>query len=91
VREGGLPEPRANVIVAGHLVDFHWPAAKLVVEVDGYAFHRDRASFEADRHRDLDLQLAGQRAIRLTQRRIHSERSRVQAELRALIRRTDLL
>jgi very-short-patch-repair endonuclease/predicted transcriptional regulator of viral defense system len=91
VREAGLPEPQANVIVAGHLVDFHWPAAKLVVEVDGYAFHRGRASFEADRHRDLDLQLAGQRAIRLTQRRIHTERSRIRAELRALITRTDLL
>jgi very-short-patch-repair endonuclease len=91
VREAGLPEPQANVIVAGHLVDFHWPAARLVVEVDGYAFHRGRASFELDRRRDLDLQLAGQRAIRLTQRRIHAEELRVQAELRALIERTDLL
>lgn len=79
------------MIVAGHLVDFHWPAAKLVVEVDGYAFHRGRASFEADRHRDLHLQLAGQRAIRLTQRRIHTEPTRVQTDLRALLGDSDLL
>ena len=91
VREGGLPEPQANVIVAGHLVDFHWPAAKLVVEVDGYAFHRGRASFEADRRRDLDLQLVGQRAIRLTQRRIQTDPTRVQADLKAFLTDPDLL
>ena len=88
VREAGLPEPRANVLVAGHLVDFFWAAAGLVVEVDGYAFHRGRTSFETDRRRDTDMALAGLRAIRLTQRRVEHERMRVQAELRALLARS---
>jgi hypothetical protein len=29
-----------NVIVAGFEVDAYWPRAKLVAELDGYAFHR---------------------------------------------------
>jgi very-short-patch-repair endonuclease len=87
VRAAGLPEPQANVLVAGHLVDFFWPSAGLVVEVDGYAFHRGRTSFETDRRRDTDMALADLRAIRLTQRRVQRERGRVQAELRVLVAR----
>jgi very-short-patch-repair endonuclease/predicted transcriptional regulator of viral defense system len=87
IRAAGLPEPQANVLVAGHQVDFFWPAAGLVVEVDGYAFHRGRRSFESDRRRDTDMALAGLRTIRLTQRRIAREPERVQAELRVLLAR----
>ena len=55
------PPPAVNVSVAGFEVDAVWPDRGLVVELDGYAFHRTRAAFERDRVRDAKLQLAGLR------------------------------
>jgi len=56
--------------VAGYEVDFLWPGERLVVEVDGYAFHSTRAAFERDRVRDADLQAHGYRVLRFTWRRL---------------------
>ena len=70
IREAGLPEPQANVIVEGYLVDFWWPEARLVVEVDGYGFHKGRRQFDEDRVRDAKLQLADCRVLRVTQPRL---------------------
>jgi very-short-patch-repair endonuclease len=73
VRKAGLPVPAMNVSVAGHDVDAVWFDARLVVELDSWAFHRQRAAFERDRLRDTDLALAGFRTVRLTHRRIAHE------------------
>ena len=70
IREHGLPEPQCNVLVEGFLIDCWWPAARLVVEVDGYLFHKSRVQFEENRLRDTKLQLAGIRVLRVTQPRI---------------------
>ena len=64
----GLPRPQANVIVEGYTVDCFWPEQGVVVELDGYAFHRTRMSFEDDRRRDMDLAAAGYRTVRITWR-----------------------
>jgi very-short-patch-repair endonuclease len=85
VREAGLPAPQANVPVAGELVDFYWPEAALVVEIDGFEFHRTRARFEADRRRDARLQLAGIRVLRVTHRRIVEDPRGLIRDLRALL------
>jgi very-short-patch-repair endonuclease len=55
IRTAGLPTPYTNVRVAGHEVDMLWPRQRLVVEVDGYAFHGSRVAFERDRSRDARL------------------------------------
>lgn len=81
IREWALPEPQINVIVEGFLVDFWWPEARLVVELDGYRFHKDRRSFERDRVRDTKLQLAGCITIRVTQARIENERDELRRDL----------
>jgi very-short-patch-repair endonuclease/predicted transcriptional regulator of viral defense system len=73
IRAARLPEPEANARVAGFEVDFLWRRLKLVVEVDGYAFHSTRGAFERDRRRDADLQAAGFRVLRLTWRQIADE------------------
>lgn len=73
IRSAGLPMPRTNVKVAGHEVDLHWPAHNLVVEFDGWTYHSTRAAFERDRRRDADLQLAGQRVMRVTHRQLCGE------------------
>jgi very-short-patch-repair endonuclease len=33
----------------------YWPQERLVVEVDGFAYHSSRAAFERDRARDARL------------------------------------
>jgi very-short-patch-repair endonuclease len=73
VRRGGLPEPLTKGRVAGHEVDLLWRSAGLVVEVDGYAWHRGRRAFERDRLRDAELQAAGLRVLRVTWRRIRDQ------------------
>jgi len=52
-----------NVRVGRFLVDFLWLERRLIVEVDGYEFHKERASFEADRARDAELAVQGYRVL----------------------------
>jgi very-short-patch-repair endonuclease/predicted transcriptional regulator of viral defense system len=85
IREAGLPEPRVNVVVAGEVVDFHWPAQRLVVEVDGRTWHGLQRDMESDRRKDVRLTLAGQRPVRYTKRRIATESAAVIAEIRTLL------
>ena len=70
IRAAELPAPAVNVSVAGQEVDFLWPDRRLVVEVDGFAFHSHRAAFERDRKRDAVLAALGYRVIRVTWRQI---------------------
>jgi very-short-patch-repair endonuclease len=60
VRERSMPEPVAQypVFIDGHLVarlDFAYPELKVGIELDGYAFHSGRESFERDRRRLTEL------------------------------------
>jgi very-short-patch-repair endonuclease len=85
-RDAGLPQPVMNTAVAGFEVDVLWPDRRLVVELDGYSFHRSRRAFEGDRVRDAQLQLAGYRVVRITSRRLAEERSAVAGTIRELLR-----
>lgn len=85
IRGADLPVPRTNTRLHGYEVDCHWPEQRLVAEVDGYAFHSGRASFERDRRRDAALAAAGQRVVRFTWRRITGEPEAVTRELRILL------
>jgi len=67
-QRAGLPLPQVNVLVDGHLVDFYWPQAKVIVETDGYAFHNDRAAFERDHENTVALTAAGYTVHRATYR-----------------------
>jgi len=84
-QEADLPLPALNTMVAGHEVDAFWPRQRLVVELDGYKFHRGRGAFERDRVRDLDLHVAGYRVLRITSRRLDRERAAVAAAVRSLL------
>lgn len=63
-------------------VDFAWPAAGLVVEVDGARWHTDPA---ADRARDNALARLGWRVLRYTWTEVVHEPSRVLAEIGAAL------
>ena len=83
LKKANLPEPLVNRHRETHRVDFHWPANDLVVETDGRGVHDNPHSFEEDRRRDLDLELAGHRVIRLSWRQVKEEPGRI-AELLAM-------
>jgi len=78
----GLPEPEVNVRVGDHLVDFLWPDRRLVVETDGYRFHRGRAAFEDDRRRDLDLRGAGYDVMHIADSQLNDEPGAIASVLR---------
>jgi very-short-patch-repair endonuclease len=84
-RAHGLATPAVNAFLLGFEVDALWPKQRLVVELDGFAFHRHRAAFERDRARDAALQAAGYRVVRFTHRRLKQEPGTVAGELRSLL------
>jgi very-short-patch-repair endonuclease len=86
-RDAGLPVPRVNVVIAGLEVDAVWPDQRLVVELDGHAFHQTRAAFERDRLRDTTLQLAGHRVVRVTWRRLTNDPEGLAAAIGSLLGR----
>jgi very-short-patch-repair endonuclease len=87
IRAASLPSPITNVRVGAHEVDFLWPRERVVVEVDGYQWHSDRAAFERDRLRDAELQALGYRVIRVTWRSLQREPGAVVGRIAAVLRR----
>jgi hypothetical protein len=71
----GLPKPRTNVKIAGYTVDVLFEPEKVIVELDGWDYHRDRISFEDQRERDAATLQAGFVTIRLTWERRPPHRS----------------
>jgi very-short-patch-repair endonuclease len=87
VRTAGLPAPVTNAKVAEFEVDALWPQHRLIVEVDGFAFHGTRQAFERDRRRDARLTALGLRVIRTTWRELTREPERLIAALAAALAR----
>jgi Transcriptional regulator, AbiEi antitoxin/Protein of unknown function (DUF559) len=84
-REHDIVPTATNVEVLGHEVDAFWPRERVIVELDGYAFHHHHAAFEGDRAKDAARQVAGYRAIRITDWRLEREPTAVAEEIRALL------
>ncbi len=81
----GLPAPQINTFVCGYEVDALFAAEGVIVELDGWEFHRHRDAFEGDRNRDADTLAAGLVTVRITWERIsqtpHEEAERLHAIL----------
>jgi very-short-patch-repair endonuclease len=82
-----LPAPAFNCVVLDREVDAFWPRERLIVEMDGFAFHGHRAAFERDRVRDAALQVAGYRVLHLTWLRLEKEPTQIAGEIRSLLKR----
>jgi hypothetical protein len=87
---GGLPAPVDQYLVhAGDLrigrVDFAWPEAMLVVEIDGFEFHREYGPFQDDRRRDRQLRSSGWLVLRYTWADLEKDPDAVTAEVRAAL------
>jgi very-short-patch-repair endonuclease len=81
VRAAGLPAPDHNVPFGIYELDTVWRGERLVVELDGYEFHRTRADFERDRARDAELQASGFAVLRFTWRQVRYQPELVLARL----------
>jgi very-short-patch-repair endonuclease len=86
-RVAGLPEPEVNVPIGRYRVDFLWRQQRLVVEVDGYVYHRGRQAMRDDNDRDLELELLGFRVIRIDDSRITDDPAGVATAVLSLLDR----
>jgi very-short-patch-repair endonuclease len=66
-------------------VDFLWREQRLVVETDGFLYHRGAVTFEDDHARDLDLRARGFAVHRFTGRQLRDEPERVAADIGAAL------
>lgn len=85
LEEAGFPRPASNYVEAGYELDVYWPELRFAVELDVFATHGSRLSFEEDRLRTEALKLAGVEMVRITGLRLEREPEQVLERLRALL------
>jgi very-short-patch-repair endonuclease len=88
-RRFGLPTAQTLATVHGYEVDALFSAQRLVVELDGWEFHRGRVAFNDDRHRDADLLGFGYETVRITWERLHETPEREAARLKRILARRE--
>ncbi|MBM3666947.1 MAG: DUF559 domain-containing protein [Actinobacteria bacterium] len=84
-RRHRLPKPRVNARAGPYEVDFLWPEQRVIVEADGFEFHRSREAFERDRARDAELQARGYRVVRVTHRQLRESPRKVARSVKHLL------
>jgi len=78
-----LPTPQTKVVVNGFEVDFFWPDLGLVVETDGFRYHRTAATQSRDALRDQTHTAAGLTTLRFSHHQVKYEPERVRQVLAA--------
>ena len=81
IRRAKVEPPEVNTRLVGLEVDFYWPSPRLVVEVDGKAYHSAPRDFERDRERDAELAAIGVRVVRVTWHQLTKEPERLLVRL----------
>ena len=66
LRRHGLPMPEVNQDAVSYMVDAVWREQRVVVELDGFDFHKLPKDLQRDNRRNRDLVLAGYTVIRYT-------------------------
>ena len=84
-RDGQIPEPEVNQPTNGYRPDFRWRAQGLLVEADGYEFHRGREAFENDTLRANRLRAEGWTVLRFTWRMVTERPDEVAGMIRQAI------
>lgn len=87
VRAANLPSPRTQAMVSGYRVDFFWPDLGLVVEADGWRYHRTSGEQAVDQRRDQAHARGGLTTLRFSEDQIRYEPRAVQRTLTAVFRR----
>jgi very-short-patch-repair endonuclease len=86
-RQVGLPAPETQVRVNGFRVDFYWPDLGLVVESDGWRYHRTPSQQANDHRRDQVHAAAGLTPLRFGEEQIRYEPELVRQTLAAVVAR----
>jgi very-short-patch-repair endonuclease len=84
-RRFSVPEPEVNVWIGRYRVDFLWRREHLVIEVDGYIYHRGRQAMRDDNDRDLELALRGLQVVRIEDTRIADDPDGIAAAVLGLL------
>jgi len=66
-------------------VDFVWPPGRMIIELDGYSSHGNRAAFMYDRHRDYELTLTGYTVLRLANEEIAQDIGKAIEKIRDIV------
>jgi len=66
LKRRNLPIPLVNVKIHGKEVDEYWPGSRLVVELDGGAFHSDPVQKAVDRAKQRHLEAQGLTVLRVS-------------------------
>lgn len=69
----GLPLPQSKAMVNGFEVDFFWPDLGLVVETDGWRYHRTPSAQARDTLRDQTHTASGLTALRFSHHQVKHE------------------
>ncbi|OLP04109.1 hypothetical protein BVU76_00045 [Mycolicibacterium porcinum] len=85
LKQAGITGWKANYRLGRYVVDVAFPAAKLAIETDGWAFHSDQEDFQKDRVRQNEIALMGWQVLRFTWLDLTEYPERVIAEIRFAI------
>ena len=80
----GFPTPIVNTTVEGFEADAWFPDHRIIVELDGFDFHRDHPTFNSDRDHDTDRLVADIETVRMTWDRLTLKADREAARLKEL-------
>lgn len=84
--EHGLPAPVMGQPFHGYILDALFPAEKVIVELDGWDFHKGKIAFEDDRERDAEMLAHDHVTVRMTWDRIHERPRREANRLHTILR-----
>lgn len=87
-QQGLVPVAEVNEEVLGREADLVWRRESVVVELDGYEFHRGREAFERDAARGNQLRAAGWTLLRFTWRMLIQDPSEVSAQIEAVLKQS---
>lgn len=85
LRDAGIDGWLPNQAVGGYVIDFVFPAARVAVEIDGFAFHRDPATFQRDRAKRNLLVAQGWTVLNFTWADIVDRPGSVAAQIRGAL------
>jgi hypothetical protein len=82
-----LPEPLMGAKIGRDTVDALFVRERVIIELDGYRYHSDPATFRSDRARDRDHLADGYVTVRITWDRIHETAIHEAAQLHRILAR----
>ena len=85
IEQAGIERPRCQAQIGRYTADFLWPAARVIVETDGWNGHRHELAFHRDRRRDAWLLAHGYVVIRFTWPQLRDEPLTVVAQVAAVL------